>query len=40
MQQQSNLEQNTDMVNVYKAQGAISTLRRLNELRDEVNANG
>ena len=40
MQQQSNLEQNIDMVNVYKAQGAISTLRRLKQLRDEVNANG
>jgi hypothetical protein len=39
-QQQANLEQNIDMVNVHKAQGAIHILRRLKQLRDEVNANG
>ena len=39
-QQQVNLEQNIDMVNVHKAQGAIHVLRKLKQLRDEVNANG
>ena len=39
MQQQANLEQNIDMINVYKAQGAIHSLRKLKQLRDEVNAN-
>ena len=39
VQQQANLEQNVDIVNVYKAQGAIYSLRKLKQLRDEVNAN-
>ena len=38
MQQQANLEQNIDMINVYKAQGAIHSLRKLKQLREEVNA--
>jgi hypothetical protein len=38
MQQQANLEQNIDMINVYKAQGAIYSLRKLKQLREEVNA--
>ena len=38
VQQQANLEQNIDMINVYKAQGAIHSLRKLKQLREEVNA--
>jgi hypothetical protein len=38
VQQQANLEQNIDMINVYKAQGAIYSLRKLKQLREEVNA--
>jgi hypothetical protein len=34
------LEQNTDMLYIYQAQGAIHVLRKLKQLRDEVNANG
>ena len=40
MQQQANLEQNIDIVHVYKAQGAISSLRKLKQLREEVNSIG
>jgi len=40
MQQQANLEQNIDIVHVYKAQGAIGVLRKLKQLRDEVNSIG
>ena len=39
-QQQANLEQNIDIVNIHKAQGAIGALRKLKQLRDEVNAHG
>ena len=37
-QHQTNLEQNTDIVHIHKAQGAIGVLRKLKQLRDEVNA--
>ena len=40
MQQQANLEQNIDIVHIHKAQGAIGALRKLKQLRDEVNAHG
>ena len=40
IQQQANLEQNTDIVQIHKAQGAISALRKLKQLRDEVNSIG
>ena len=40
MQQQANLEQNIDIVNIHKAQGAIGILRKLKQLRDEVNSIG
>ncbi len=40
IQQQANLEQNIDIVNIHKAQGAIGALRKLKQLRDEVNAHG
>ena len=40
VQQQASLEQNTDTVQIHRAQGAISTLRKLKQLRDEVNAHG
>ena len=40
VQQQANLEQNIDIVNIHKAQGAIEALRKLKQLRDEVNAHG
>jgi uncharacterized protein YcbK (DUF882 family) len=40
VQQQSGLEQNIDVVSIYRAQGSISTLRKLKQLRDEVNAHG
>ena len=36
-QQHKILEQSSDSVIIYQAQGAISTLRRLKLLRDEVN---
>jgi hypothetical protein len=39
-QQQANLEQNIDIVNIHKAQGAIGILRKLKQLRDEVNSIG
>jgi len=37
-QQQANLEQNTDIIHIHKAQGAISILRKLKRLREEVNS--
>ena len=40
VQQQTNLEQNTDIVHIHKAQGAIGALRKLKQLRDEVNSIG
>ena len=40
VQQQANLEQNIDIVNIHKAQGAIGILRKLKQLRDEVNSIG
>ena len=40
VQQQANLEQNVDIVNIHKAQGAIGALRKLKQLRDEVNSIG
>ena len=40
IQQQANLEQNIDIVHIHKAQGAIGVLRKLKQLRDEVNAHG
>ena len=40
IQQQANLEQNIDIVHIHKAQGAIAALRKLKQLRDEVNAHG
>jgi hypothetical protein len=36
---QAKLEQATDMVEVYKAQGSIQALKKLKYLRDEINAN-
>ena len=38
MQQQASLEQSTNLVNVHQAQGAIHSLRKLKQLREEVNA--
>lgn len=35
---QKKLEQAVDMIDIYKAQGAIQALRQLKFLRDEVNA--
>ena len=40
VQQQASLEQNTDTVQIHRAQGAIGALRKLKQLRDEVNAHG
>jgi hypothetical protein len=40
IQQQASLEQNTDTVQIHRAQGAIGILRKLKQLRDEVNLNG
>ena len=40
VQQQANLEQNIDIVNIHKAQGEIGALRKLKQLKDEVNAHG
>ena len=45
MQIESNIksikvEQNIDIVNIHKAQGAIEALRKLKQLRDEVNSIG
>jgi hypothetical protein len=40
VQQQASLEQNVDIVNIHKAQGAIGSLRKLKQLRDEVNSIG
>ena len=40
VQQQSGLEQNIDAVSIHRAQGAILILRKLKQLRDEVNAHG
>jgi len=40
VQQQANLEQNIDIVHIHQAQGAIGILRKLKQLRDEVNAHG
>ena len=37
-QQQRNLEQATDLQQVFKAQGAITALRHLKYLKDEINA--
>jgi hypothetical protein len=37
LQQQRKLEQSVEMVDIYKAQGAIIALRQLKYLRDEVN---
>lgn len=37
-QQQRNLEQATDLQEVFKAQGAIAALRHLKYLKDEINA--
>ena len=39
-QQQSGLEQNIDVVSIHRAQGAILILRKLKQLRDEVNVHG
>jgi hypothetical protein len=36
-QQHKILEQSSDSIIIYQAQGAVSTLRRLKLLRDEVN---
>jgi len=36
--QQANLEQNVEMQSIYQAQGAIAILRKLKQLRDEVNS--
>ena len=36
-QQHKLLEQSNDNVVIYQAQGAVSTLRRLKLLRDEIN---
>ena len=36
--QQKKLEQSVEPVNLYQAQGAITALRQLKHLRDEVNA--
>ena len=38
--QQANLEQNVEVQSIYQAQGAIAILRKLKQLRDEVNAHG
>ena len=40
IQQQASLEQNTDAVQIHRAQGAIGILRKLKQLRDEVNSVG
>jgi tRNA splicing ligase len=37
---QKTLEQSTDTVELYKAQGAISALRKLKYLKEEVNGTG
>ena len=38
-QQHSAMEQAEDSIMLYRAQGAIATLRRLKYLRDEMNGN-
>ena len=38
VQQQASLEQNTDTVQIHRAQGAIGILRKLKQLRDEANS--
>jgi hypothetical protein len=38
--QQKALEQTDNTVMMYRSQGAISALRRLKTLRDEINGNG
>ena len=40
IQQQASLEQNADSVQIHRAQGAIGILRKLKQLRDEVNSVG
>jgi len=37
-QHQRKLEQSTEMIEVFKAQGAIAALRQLKYLKDEINA--
>lgn len=37
-QQQRNLEQSTDLQQMFKAQGAIAALRHLKYLKEEINA--
>lgn len=37
-QHQRKLEQSTEMIDVFKAQGAIAALRQLKYLKDEINA--
>jgi hypothetical protein len=37
MQHQRKLEQSTEPIDLYKAQGAISALRHLKYLKDEIN---
>ena len=37
-QQQASLEQNIDTVQIHRSQGAIGILRKLKQLRDEVNS--
>ena len=39
-QQQASLEQNIDMLYIHRAQGAIHILRKLKQLREEVNTDG
>ena len=36
--QQASLEQNIDTVQIHRSQGAIGILRKLKQLRDEVNS--
>ena len=37
-QHQRKLEQSTELIDVFKAQGAIAALRQLKYLKDEINA--
>ena len=40
MEQQATLEQADNSVLICRSQGAITTLRKLKQLKDEVNLNG
>jgi len=40
MQQQATLEQTDSSVFSHRAQGAITTLRKIKQLKDEVNSHG